>query len=92
MRPLLAIALLLAACGSPKLDPHAREVCEQAGDRWEGCMKQLLGDEAEKMAAGKRDIGACARDPRTVAMYEKCLAAPDCPQMMDCMMGEAAKP
>jgi hypothetical protein len=91
MRRLLALAFLLAACGS-STDPHAREVCEKAADRWQACMKDLLGDDFEKTAAAKRDIGGCARDPRTVQMYEKCLATPDCTELMACVMGEAEKP
>ena len=90
MRRLLLATFLLTACGD-KTDPHARDVCEKAADRWGACVLEVLGPEAAKMADGKRDIGACARDPHTVAMYEKCLAAATCDEMIDCMMGEAAK-
>jgi hypothetical protein len=76
---------LLAACGPSS---EAKEICEKAADRWIQCAREMLGDHMAGVAEQKRDVNACARDERTVKMYEKCLAAPDCDAMMDCMMAE----
>lgn len=83
-------ALATVGCGD-KLDPRARATCEQAATRYEACIKELLGPALAAQASAKRDIGACARDARTVAMYETCLPAKSCDELMACMMGEAEK-
>ena len=68
-----------------------KATCEQAADRYQACIKEMLGPEMEATVAAKRDIGSCARDARTVAMYERCLPMTTCNELMDCMMGEAGK-
>lgn len=85
----LWVLLVVAACGKSAPSGKATETCEKAADRWVACAREMLGDEMAAIAESKRDIEACARDERTVAMYDKCLAAADCQKMMDCMMGEA---
>ena len=77
-----ALILVLAACGG---SDEAASVCKQASAKYLGCVKQLLGPEAEQMARAKEDIAACARDDKTVGMYRKCLAETDCKQFEDCI-------
>jgi hypothetical protein len=84
----ILLVLVATACGKGGGSAHSREVCEKAADRWETCALEMLGPEMAKEAGAKRDIGACARDGKTVAMYEKCLPSVSCGELMDCMMGE----
>lgn len=69
----------------------ARQTCEKAGDKYSGCIKEMLGAEAGKITDGKRDIESCAKDDKTVAMYEACLPKTACNEFMDCIQDYAAK-
>lgn len=82
MTPWLVLVAALGACGGNR---EAMKVCEQAGAKYEGCMKEILGPEAADMLRGKDGVAACARDDKTVAMYKKCLPEADCAAFMDCM-------
>lgn len=74
----------------------ALSVCERAAERYVGCMEKLLGEEAGALARSKQKEGipACAQDPMTVAMYDKCLPEPDCARFQGCMteFAEHAEP
>jgi hypothetical protein len=88
----ILLVLLATACGkSAGGDAHSREVCEKAADRWEGCVLEMLGPEMANQAGDKRDIGGCARDGKTVAMYERCLVKATCNELMDCLMETAGE-
>ncbi len=84
MRLFLTLTLLTLLPACSKTDPKATATCEQAADKWVSCTRELLGDEMAQVAASKRDVAACASDPKTVALWEACLPKP-CDQLMDCL-------
>lgn len=91
MKWLVFVLPMLAIACSRGESAESKDLCEKAANRWEGCVKEMMGPEMAKMAADKRDIGACARDDRTVAMYRTCLPKSSCMQMMDCMESEVTR-
>ena len=69
----------------------ATATCEQAADRYVTCMGELLGPSGKEVAASKRDVESCTRDPKTVAMYEHCLPKSGCEPFLNCMTDYASK-
>jgi len=83
VRIVLAVSVLASvACGSKE----AEEICTKAADRYEVCIGEMLGEDAKKEVAGKRDLGACTGDKATVEMYRACLPKADsCDAFMSCI-------
>jgi hypothetical protein len=69
---------------------EAVATCERAADRYISCIGEMLGPGAKELAARKRDIQSCARDSKTVVMYEQCLPKTDCQSFLDCMTDYAS--
>lgn len=87
--PLLALIALAAACGSRPPSAANLEVCTQAAARYLRCVGEVLGPEAQRMAAapGKDGTTACARSQRTVDWYrDKCLPTATCQAFMACTL------
>ena len=80
----LSLGLALLACGNKE----AKEVCQQAADRYVQCVGEVLGPEAKAMvsAPGKDGREQCAADEKTVEAYKKCLPKTTCDEFMDCVM------
>lgn len=87
--PLLALVVLAAACGSRAPSAANLEVCKQAAERYLRCVGEVMGPEAQRMAAapGKDGTTACARSQRTVDWYRgKCLPTATCQEFMSCTL------
>ncbi len=69
------------------------DTCEEAADRYEHCVGEILGDEMAALAHSKRGQGipACRKDPRTQELYEVCLPTPGgCQAFLNCLTDTAA--
>ena len=69
------------------------DTCEDAADRYEGCIAEVLGSEMANTAKSKRTegIAACRKDDKTQQLYVTCLPKPDCPDFMECLTTTAAE-
>lgn len=82
-RWIIVLGVLAGAC---KGKNDAKQVCERAATRFEGCMREVLGPEAAAMARSAPDgIEACTKDDKTVAMYQRCLPSETCEAFVNCM-------
>ncbi|MBL9012785.1 MAG: PQQ-binding-like beta-propeller repeat protein [Myxococcales bacterium] len=82
-RWIVVLGLLAGACKSKS---EAKQLCERAATRFEGCMRELLGSEGAAMARSAPDgLEACTKDDRTVAMYQRCLPSESCVAFIDCL-------
>ena len=80
------LCLALAAC--TKASSEAKEICQQASDRYVQCVGEVLGPEAKALVSAPEKDGReqCAKDPRTVDAYKKCLPKASCDEFMSCVM------
>lgn len=82
-RWIVVLGLLAGAC---KGKTEAKQVCERAKTRFEGCVREALGPEGAAMARAAPDgLEACAKDDKTVAMYERCLPRETCDAFVNCL-------
>ena len=80
------------AASSPERSTSER-TCKEAGERYKGCVGDMLGPEAKAFASRPERDGtaACVADPMTVTMYETCLPKTGCDAFMNCLTDYAAK-
>lgn len=64
------------------------DTCEEASKRYQGCVRELLGEE---LPASEEGLAACRADEQTVAMYTECLPAEGCSAFMTCLTDYAEK-
>lgn len=82
-------AVAVAACGSSAPTAANQQLCQQAADRYVQCVGEVMGPDAQRMAASpdKDGVAACARSARTVAWYrDKCLPMSTCKEFMACTL------
>lgn len=87
--PALTLIALATACGTRAPSAVNLEVCKQAAERYLRCVGEVMGPEAQRMAAapGKDGTAACARSQRTVDWYRgKCLPTATCQEFMACTL------
>lgn len=76
-----------AACGARAPSAADHQLCQQAADRYVQCVGEVLGPDAQRVAASpdKDGVASCARSARTVAWYrDKCLPMSTCQEFMAC--------
>ena len=82
-RWIMLLGLLAGAC---KGKSEAKQVCERAATRFQGCMREVLGPEGAAMARSTPEsIDACTKDDKTVAMYRRCLPSETCLAFTNCL-------
>ena len=89
LAPTLVAVALVAACGSRAPSAANLEICKQAAERDLRCVGEVMGPDAQRMAAapGKDGTTACARSQRTVDWYRgKCLPTATCQEFMACTL------
>jgi hypothetical protein len=80
----IVVIAIVAGCKGKATE--AKQVCERAATRFEGCMRELLGPEGAAMARSAPDgMEACTKDDKTVAMYQRCLPSETCGAFLDCL-------
>jgi len=68
-----------------------KRTCEQAAARYTACIGEVLGPKAAAFAKGREDLGSCAQDKKTVAMYEHCLPTKGCQEFLRCLTDYARR-
>lgn len=83
---LLALVCMTPSCESKKeseeASPEHLKLCEEAGERYSRCTKELTGIDQPPT---QKNIERCAKSEKTVDMYEACLPTEGCEAFLECM-------
>ena len=63
------------------------DTCDDAANRYEGCIEEIIGGELAAGVRAKRTEGvaACRQDDKTQRLYVKCLPTKDCAAFLECL-------